>query len=197
MIITNQGSTLTVTDSIANQKAYLHLVLYGDEELYKYSITSSISTFELSIDGWFVVESYVLTEYTDIDSNRGYYIYKEGELYYLYKDTTLCDVMTIVSFFRNESEFIDSTNAFMLCNIETCLGSLNLDIFNQYQNACSNCITIDTQQADIVYMAYSTLQYMAKRGHFAEAQRLLERINKCGYLCGQSNCPDSTPCNCN
>ena len=82
----------------------------------------------------------------------------------------------------------------MLCNIENCLGSLNLTILDKYQAPCSNCTTIDTQQADIVYMAYSTLQYMAKRGHFAEAQRLLDKTNRCGYLCETTS--QNSSCNC-
>ena len=197
MTISNQGSTLTVTDDLTSEKARLHLILYGDEDLYNFNITETTSTFTLNIDGWFIVDSYIFNTYTDIASERGYYVLKSNNVYYLYKDTTLCSVKNVYEDIRNNFEGDDSTNVFMLCNIENCLGSLNLTILDKYQAPCSNCTTIDTQQADIVYMAYSTLQYMAKRGHFAEAQRLLERINKCGYLCGQTNCPDSTPCNCN
>ena len=51
MTISNQGSTLTVTDELASGKARLHLILYGDEDLYNYNITSNISTFTLTIDG--------------------------------------------------------------------------------------------------------------------------------------------------
>lgn len=197
MTVTNQGSILTVTDEIITDKAYLHLVLYGDNELYDFSITDSISTFELTIDGWFVVESYQLDEYDEVDEYGGFYSYYDGRLRYLYENTELREVPKACDRYRGLFNPQDSTNVFMLCNIETCLGSLNLDILNDYLNACNNCKTIDSQKADIVYMAYSTIQYMAKRGHFAEAQRLLEKINKCGYLCGQSNCVTTTPCNCN
>ena len=78
MTISNQGSTLTVTDDLTSGKARLHLILYGDEDLYNYNITSDISTFTLTIDGWFIVESYIFDEYTDIASERGYYILKSN-----------------------------------------------------------------------------------------------------------------------
>ena len=51
MTISNQGSTLTVTDDSTSEKARLHLILYGDEDLYNYNITESSSTFTLNIDG--------------------------------------------------------------------------------------------------------------------------------------------------
>lgn len=51
MTISNQGSTLTVTDDSTSEKARLHLILYGDEDLYNFNITESSSTFTLNIDG--------------------------------------------------------------------------------------------------------------------------------------------------
>ena len=38
MTISNQGSTLTVTDDLTSEKARLHLILYGDEDLYNFNI---------------------------------------------------------------------------------------------------------------------------------------------------------------
>ena len=51
MIVTNQGSTLTVTDDLTSEKARLHLILYGDEDLYNFNIAETTSTFTLNIDG--------------------------------------------------------------------------------------------------------------------------------------------------
>ena len=59
MTISNQGSTLTVTDDLTSGKARVHLILYGDEDLYNFNITEDDSTFTLNIDGWFIVESYI------------------------------------------------------------------------------------------------------------------------------------------
>ena len=196
MTISNQNSTLTVTDVLTTNKAWLHLILYGDETLNAYDITSDISTFELTTDGWFIIESYLLNEYTSIQISTDYYILKVGAIKYLYKGDQICAMLNEYDKVRTVLTESDSTNVFMLCNIESCLGILNTDVLDQYM-AGVNCSAVNTSKSDIVYMTYSTLQYMAKRGHFAEAQRLLERINKCGYLCGQTNCPDSTPCNCN
>lgn len=193
MTISNQNSTLTVTDVLTSNKAWLHLIMYGDETLNKYDITSDVSTFELTTDGWFIIESYLLDEYTSINISASYYILKVGTIRYLYKGDQLCTMSNEYDNVRSTLTASDSTNVFMLCNIESCLGSLNVDILDQYING-TNCSTINTTKSDIVYMTYSTLQYMAKRGHFAEAQRLLDKVNKCGYLCGQTT--STTSCNC-
>ena len=193
MTISNQNSTLTVTDVLTTNKAWLHLILYGDETLNAYDITSDISTFELTTDGWFIIESYLLDEYDFIQISTDYYILKVGAIKYLYKGDQICAMLNEYDKVRTVLTESDSTNVFMLCNIESCLGILNTDILDQYM-AGVNCSAVNTSKSDIVYMTYSTLQYMAKRGHFAEAQRLLDKINKCGYLCGQSSA--NVPCNC-
>lgn len=194
MTISNQGNIITITDVVTSDKIWLHVLLYKDSTLYSYNITPDISTFTLNNDGWFTIYSYLLDEYTDINSGLGYYIYNDGTNRYLYNNLDVCEVPDIYNDIKNTIVDNDLKNVFILCDLEKCLEILNTSILNQYNNG-EPCKKIDTQQSDIAYMIYSTLKYMAKRGHFAEAQRLLDKSNRCGYLC--ETVSQSLSCNCN
>ena len=193
MTISNQGNIITITDVVTSNKIWLHMLLYKDSTLHSYNITPDVSTFTLNDDGWYTIYSYLLDEYTDING-AGYYIYNDGANRYLYNNLDICEVPDVYNDIKNTIVDTDLKNIFILCDLEQCLEKLNTSVLNQYNNG-EPCKKIDTQQSDMAYMIYSTLKYMAKRGHFAEAQRLLDKTNRCGYLCETFS--QSLSCNCN
>lgn len=194
MTISNQGNIITITDVVTSNKIWLHMLLYKDSTLYSYNITPDVSTFTLNDDGWYTIYSYLLDEYTGINNGLGYYIYNDGANRYLYNNLNVCEVPDVYNDIKNTIVDTDLKNIFILCDLEQCLEKLNTSVLNQYNNG-EPCKKIDTQQSDMAYMIYSTLKYMAKRGHFAEAQRLLDKSNRCGYLC--ETVSQSLSCNCN
>ena len=194
MTISNQGNIITITDVVTSDKIWLHMLLYKDSTLYSYNITPDVSTFTLNDDGWYTIYSYLLDEYTGINNGSGYYIYNDGANRYLYNNLNVCEVPDVYNDIKNTIVDTDLKNIFILCDLEQCLEKLNTSVLNQYNNG-EPCKKIDTQQSDMAYMIYSTLKYMAKRGHFAEAQRLLDKTNRCGYLC--ETISQSLSCNCN
>lgn len=129
-------------------------------------------------------DSSALNQYDEI-----IYFNTEDEKFYLYKNTQsvellikeLFEVNTLIS----TSVVMGIKNTFNLCYLNDCFFKLNKSLLDLLVTKCKTTGMIKelTYKRDLIWMALNAIKYSIETQQLFEAQRILDKINKCYSLC--------------
>ena len=176
----------------------IYIVQKNDTQqiLYK-QVNNPGETFTLSpIDGYISFCHLVLPLKDFYDSHSGQFTYYADSYGNIFKSTGKVDLQEVLEV--NDNTLIRHVhNFFSVFHLRKCYVSLCQKIFNDrgFDRCFNNKIDSQLiQKRDLVWSALNVIQYMIDFNQFAEAQRLLNRINGCNGLCAGVNTEESCGC---
>lgn len=90
-------------------------------------------------------------------------------------------------------------STFCLCKIRDCFYKICKQLLQTYPTKCpdkSDDIATWQYHRDILWMAINTIKYLLEKEQFYEAQRILQEINYCGSICGNTVKKVTSSCGC-
>ena len=93
----------------------------------------------------------------------------------------------------------NSKSTFCLCKIRDCFYQICRKLLEAYPVKCpdkSDDIATWQYYRDILWMAINTIKYLLEKEQFYEAQRILQEINYCGSICGNTAKKVNSSCGC-
>lgn len=138
------------------------------EIAYRENQDGSISLYQNTVEGW-----------KPISLDDAYYA-----IFHNYEDGENAD----------EAYYCTPIQLFLLGNIEKCLTHLQKQhIYESLTNKCS--VDSTKSRRDFIHSAVEVLRYLSFTENYEEAQRILDNISECGFLC-EDIYNKSTRCNC-
>lgn len=184
------------------------------------------SVFDVSSDGYFVIQHFVLPTQTWFENqlkSSNSLLANYSTIYYISGETLYKRVITsedtgnhTYKYNIGDAEEV-AVRELLERNTEgTTIQKCQIDIFYTgylqecYINHCkelfnslmANCQpnckpkNVDTFSRDFLWMTLNVIDYLIERGQFFEAQRILESVNYCGGFCNNTNNNESV-CGCN
>ena len=94
----------------------------------------------------------------------------------------------------NQTVYIAKKPAFCIWNMRRCLADLQQELLlNDYKNEC-NANKALRNKRDFLFGAAYVLDYLSSTCNYKEAQRVLDNLSSCGFLCGDSTVNTKTCC---
>ena len=84
----------------------------------------------------------------------------------------------------NESYFSPKKDVLNICNIRKCLVYLQRKMLmtGTQENSCSTS-TSEQKKLDFLFGAVYVIEYLKETGSYAEANRIIDNLSSCGFLC--------------
>jgi hypothetical protein len=90
--------------------------------------------------------------------------------------------------------YIAKKPAFCIWNIRRCLADIQQELLlNDYKNECNTNKALRNKR-DFLFGAAYVLDYLSSTCNYKEAQRVLDNLSSCGFLCGDSTVNTKTCC---
>ena len=94
----------------------------------------------------------------------------------------------------NQTVYIAKKPVFCIWNMRRCLADLQQELLlNDYKNECNTNKALRNKR-DFLFGAAYVLDYLASTCNYKEAQRVLDNLSSCGFLCGDSTVNTKTCC---
>ena len=94
----------------------------------------------------------------------------------------------------NQTVYIAKKPVFCIWNTRRCLADLQQELLlNDYKNECSTNKALRNKR-DFLFGAAYVLDYLSSTCNYKEAQRVLDNLSSCGFLCGDSTVNTKTCC---
>ena len=94
----------------------------------------------------------------------------------------------------NQTVYIAKKPAFCIWNMRRCLADLQQEVLlNDYKNECNTNKALRNKR-DFLFGAAYVLDYLSSTCNYKEAQRVLDNLSSCGFLCGDSTVNTKTCC---
>ena len=94
----------------------------------------------------------------------------------------------------NQTLYIAKKPVFCIWHMRRCLADLQQELLlNDYKNECNTNKTLRNKR-DFLFGAAYVLDYLSSTCNYKEAQRVLDNLSSCGFLCGDSTVNTKTCC---
>lgn len=198
-------------ETIRDAKVVLHKVDCIDESDFEMEVDGlhSIIHIILPTQDWL---NNVLTHSPEsLDSYYGVYFYNTNTSTYMkYENgksvlTSLEEILEINALSPASIDELTTTiiknakSTFCLCKIRDCFYQISRKLLEAYPVKCpdkSDDIATLQYYRDILWMAINTIKYLLEKEQFYEAQRILQEINYCGSICGNTAKKVNSSCGC-
>lgn len=198
MTVTQASDTLTITSTASLVYSYIHVVQQVTTTattVVSVTFTSSVSTYTLTEDGY-----YVITEIkAETENNGDYYItggvlYDSGDAEVYNPDTdTLASISTVLAFDYTATSMTKITlDHISYYELEAYYIDLLQNKFLKGICGCTCTFSDATKQTiDTLMMGLAIIQYMNTYQQYNEAQRVLENLSSCvGLTTSDCGCYD-------
>lgn len=92
----------------------------------------------------------------------------------------------------SQTFYSPAKNIFSVCKLQRCLANLQKQLLFESCNKCEETATL-RKQRDLLLSAMYVFDYLKDLGNFTEAQRILDNLSSCNFVC-QDN--DFNDCGC-
>lgn len=175
--------------------SYLDEAYYAMNKDGYYTITHLI----LPTTEW--LQSELQKEESILDGSMTIYV-TDGNKIYHYSNNELSEVESQVMIEVNDEDTTISrvsVDTFSICYLYKCYINLCKQILNNLNIRClgnNDNLSQETFNRDFLWMSINIIKYHVEFDKLLEAQRLIEKLDKCGSLCGHTTLNKISSCGC-